>query len=77
MKNINVLQPIASLCLLFGSVLNLLSACTEIPFGISVCSVPLLLAAIVLYAIALKKHIKSKKGSKTDADGTDGNAEAD
>ena len=75
MKNIHVLQLIASLCLLFGSVINLLNACAEIPFGVSVCSVPLLLAAIVLYCIVLKKHMKRKKGNDADADRADGNAE--
>ena len=44
MKNVNLLQLIASLCMLFGSVINLLALITEIPPWLSVCALPLLLA---------------------------------
>ena len=60
MKKVNVIQLIASLCLLFGSIINLLNTCMEIPFALSICAGPLLLASIVLYAIFLKKQIKYK-----------------
>ena len=66
MKNVNVIQLIASLCLLFGSIINLLNICIEIPLALSVCSVPLLLASIILYLIFWKKQIKDKKQDKND-----------
>ncbi len=61
MKNVNILQLIASLCLLCGSIINLLDLCVDIPFALKVCSVPLLLASIILYAIFWKKQIKDQK----------------
>jgi len=64
MKKAHVIQLIASLCLLFGSVINLLNLCMKIPFALSVCSAPLLLASIVLYAISWKKQTKDKNGKK-------------
>ena len=64
MKKVNLLQLIASVCLLFGSIINLLNLCIEIPLALSICSVPLLLVSIILYAIILKKHIKCKNISK-------------
>lgn len=60
MKNLNIIQLIASLCLLLGSIINLLNLCIDIPFALSVCSAPLLFAAIILYAISIKKQIKDK-----------------
>ena len=60
MKKVDVIQLIASLCLLFGSIINLLNICIEIPFALSICSVPFLLASIILYAIFWKKQIKDK-----------------
>ena len=64
MKNVNLLQLIASLCLLFGSIINLLNICIEIPLVLSICSVPLLLTSIILYAIFWKKQIKKDKNNK-------------
>ena len=62
MKNVNLIQFIASLCLLCGSIINLLHLLTKIPFALHVCSGPLLLASIILYAIQFKKNKKNKNG---------------
>ena len=67
MEKVNVIQLTASLCLLFGSIINLLNSCIEIPLTLRVCSVPLLFASIVLYSIFLKKQIKDKE-QKNDKD---------
>ena len=61
MKKINVLQFIASLCMLFGCVINLLDLCIDLPFALQVCALPLMLAALVLYIIVLRNLIKNKK----------------
>ena len=61
MKNVNIIELIASLCLMFGSIINLLNVCIEIPFVLGICSIPLLLAAVILYAIVWKKKMKAKK----------------
>ena len=61
MKNVNTIELIASLCLMFGSIINLLNVCIEIPFILGICSIPLLLAAVILYAIVWKKKMKAKK----------------
>ena len=62
MKNVNLLQLIASLCMLFGSVINLLALITEIPPWLSVCAAPLLLAAVVLYFVAFFRARRQGKG---------------
>ena len=64
MKKVNVLQLIASLCLLLGNVINLWNLREGIPFAVSISAVPLLLASIVLYAIVLAKRLKEKKQDK-------------
>ena len=61
MKKINVLQLIASLCMLFGCVINLLDLCIGLPFAVRVCATPLLIAALVLYIIVLRNQMKNKK----------------
>lgn len=66
MKNVNLLQLIASLCMLFGCVINLLALITEIPPWLSVCALPLLLAAVVLYFVAF---FKARRQGKSDEDG--------
>lgn len=66
MKNVNVLILIASLCMLLGTIINLLELCMEIPFALSVCSIPLLLASLILHGISLKKLIKNKNKDKND-----------
>ena len=64
MKKINIVQLIASICLLIGSIINLLNLVMEIPFGLYVCTVPFLLIAVVLFAIVIVKNIKNKKERK-------------
>ena len=57
MKKVNVLQLIASICLLIGSIINLLNLLIEIPFAIYVCTVPLLLISVILFVIVMMKRI--------------------
>ena len=64
MKKINIVQLMASICLLIGSIINFLNHVIEIPFGLYVCTVPLLLIAVVLFAIVIVKNIKNKKERK-------------
>ena len=62
MKKVNILQLIASICLLIGSIINLLNLLIEIPFALYVCTGgPLLLISVTLFIIVLVKMIKSKK----------------
>ena len=61
MKKVNVLQLIASICLLIGNIINLLNLLIEIPFALYVCTGPLLLISVTLFIIVLVKQIKSKK----------------
>lgn len=64
MKKINIVQLMASICLLLGSVINLLNLVMEIPFGLYVCSAPLFLISAVLFAIVIVKQIKNKREKK-------------
>lgn len=64
MKKVKVLQLTASLCLLFGCVINLLDLWIKIPLAISACSLPLLLASVVLHVILLIKYMKDKQQKK-------------
>ena len=64
MKKINIIQLIASICLLIGSIINLLNLVIEIPFGLYVCTGPLLLISVVLLAVVIVKQIKKKNGKK-------------
>ena len=66
MKKVNVLQLIASICLLAGSAINLLHLIIEIPFGLYVCTVPLLLVSMILFGIVWVKLIKQKKKTEKD-----------
>ena len=61
MKKINILQLIASICMLFGCVVNLLHSLMEIPVGLRMSAGPMLGVAIVLYWIVLAKQIKNRK----------------
>lgn len=60
MKKVNILQLIASICLLTGSIINLLNLIIDIPFGLYVCTGPLLFVSVILFAIVLVKQIKYK-----------------
>ena len=61
MKRIDILQLTASLCLLFGSVLNLINTICDISSWLYFLSFPLLLTSIVLHGIILRRHMKDKK----------------
>ena len=61
MKKVNVLQLIASICLLIGSIINLLNLLIEIPFALYVCTVSLLLISVILFGVVIVKQIKNKK----------------
>ncbi len=64
MKKVNILQLIASICLLIGTGINLLKHFIEIPFALDVCAVPLLLTSAILYGIVIVKLIKIRKNKK-------------
>ena len=66
MKKVNILQLIASICLLLGSIINLLNLLIEIPFALYVCTGPLLLISVILFIIVFVKQIKNKKQNKND-----------
>ncbi len=66
MKKVNILQLIASICLLIGSIINLLNLLIEIPFAIYVCTGPLLLISVILFVIVMMKQIKNRKQDKRD-----------
>ena len=67
MKKVNILQLIASICLLIGSIINLLNLLMEIPFALYVCTGgPLLLISVILFIIVFVKQIKNKKQNKND-----------
>ena len=66
MKKVNILQLIASVCLLIGSIINLLNLLIEIPFAVYVCTGPLLLISVILFIIVFVKQIKNKKQNKND-----------
>ncbi len=67
MKKVNVLQLVASICLLIGNIINLLNICLEIPFAVYVSTGPLFIISVILYSIVLVKKIKLKK-SQNDED---------
>ena len=58
MKKVSILQLIASICLLIGSIINLLNLLIEIPFALYVCTGPLLLMSVILFGIVIVKQIK-------------------
>ena len=60
MKKVQILNLIASICLLLGTILNLLNHFIDLPAALYVLTVPFSLAAIVLYGIALKIYKQSK-----------------
>ena len=66
MKKVNILQLIASICLLIGSIINLLNLLIEIPFALYVCTGPLLLISVILFIVVFVKQIKNKKQNKND-----------
>ena len=64
MKKVKTLHLIASICLLLGSVINLIKAITETAFPLSAVSIPLLLISIVLYSIVWSKRREEMKKEK-------------
>lgn len=61
MKKVNILQLIASTCLLIGSIINLFNLLIKIPFALYVCTGPLLLISVILFGVVVVKQIKNKK----------------
>ena len=61
MKKVNILQLIASICLLIGSIINFLNLLIKIPFALYVCAGPLLLISVILFGVVIVKQIKNKK----------------
>ena len=66
MKKVNILQLIASICLLISSIINLLNLLIEIPFTLHVCTGPLILISVILFIIVFVKQTKNKKQNKND-----------
>ena len=66
MKKVNILQLIASICLLVGNVINLLNICLEIPFAVYVSTGPLFIISVILFSIVLVQKIKLKKSQQND-----------
>ena len=65
-KKINIMQLIASICVLVGSIINLLNQCTKIPFQLYVCTGPLFLISAILSIIVFVKLLKYKKQNTND-----------
>ena len=63
MKKIDILQLIASVFLLIGTVINILNFYIEIHFAVLICLGPIYLTSIILYAIVLVKKIRLKKNN--------------
>ena len=63
-RKINILQLIASLCLLFGCIINLVETFVELPFPLRILSVPLLIASIILYSIVYARKMKNTEDNK-------------
>lgn len=61
MKKVNVLQLVASICLLIGCVVSLVSLCADIPQAVELCGIVLRADFVVLYAILLVKMIRNKQ----------------
>ncbi len=61
MRKVNVLQLIASICLLIGSIINLLNLLIKIPFALYVCTGPFLLISVILFGVVIVRQIKNKK----------------
>ena len=64
MKKFNLLQLIASVCMLIGCIINLLNTLITISSILSLCTIPLFATALVLYLIAWVKLIRIKKEDK-------------
>ena len=58
MDKSKILLLIASICLLFGSVINVLNLFVKIPFVLTILAIPVLIAAVVLYVIYIVVLLK-------------------
>ena len=63
MKKVNILQLIASICLLIGSIINLLNLLIKIPFALYVCTGPLFLISVILFGVVIVNQIKTKRNN--------------
>ncbi len=61
MRKVNVLQLIASICLLTGSIINLLNLLIGIPFELYFYTGPFLLISVILFGVVIVRQIKNKK----------------
>ena len=64
MKKVNVMQLVASVCLLIGCVVSLVSLYTDVHLAIQWCGIVLRAVALVLYGILLVKMIRNKRKGK-------------
>ena len=62
MENVNVIQLIATLCLVVGCIINFFSFFIKIPLELSVLAFLFVLAAGILFLISVKR--KNDKNSK-------------
>lgn len=64
MKKVNVMRLVASICLLIGCAVSLVSLCTDVHLAIQWCGLALRAVSVVLYAILLVKMIRNKRKEK-------------
>ena len=64
MKKVSVMHLAASVCLLIGGVVSLVSWCTDIPKAVQWCGIVLRAVSVVLYGILLVKMIRNKREEK-------------
>lgn len=66
MKKVSVMQLVASVCLLIGCVVSLVSLFTDIPKAVQWCGIVLRAVSVVLYGILLVKIIRNKRKGKVE-----------
>ena len=66
MKKVSVMHLVASVCLLIGCVVSLVSLCTDIPKAMQWCGIVLRAVSVVLYGILLVKIIRNKRKGKVE-----------
>ena len=64
MKKVNVMQLVASVCLLIGCVVSLGNLYTDVHLAIQWCGLALRAVSVVLYAVLLVKMIRNKRKGK-------------
>ena len=60
----NIIKLVAPICLLIGSIINILDNFTYIPFALQICATVLLLIAVIFLVINLVNIIRDKKKNK-------------